>query len=200
MVSKTIKIKLNVSNKLLYSVLAIILVIGISAIVYAYNPSGTGGIPSVFGHSADEIEGLGSNNIDMYVDTTTKKLCYQNGTITSGCITQQLTCTAPPLAKSFSDEGLCASFHTTTQRLEYCKEQCGTISISSPCYGDNTALNNCGAYPTSVTKFNNATYTSCTPNTGSGGVDTISCTCKLTSATYIKEISNTGTTPTYRCL
>ncbi len=51
-----VKININMSNRWLYSILAVIIVILAGVAVWAYNPSGTGGIPSDMGHSVDEID------------------------------------------------------------------------------------------------------------------------------------------------
>ncbi|MFH1787712.1 MAG: hypothetical protein ABH811_02905 [archaeon] len=50
------KIQVNLSNKVYYTFTAVLIATLLGVIVYAYNPSGTGGVPSVMGHSIDEID------------------------------------------------------------------------------------------------------------------------------------------------
>jgi hypothetical protein len=183
MVNKTIKIKLNVSNKLLYSILAIILVIGISAVVYAYNPSGTGGNPAIFGHSADEINGVcmsdgtfcsaTSNNDERFtIKAGTGKLCYDYPT-TTGCTTQSEICSS---TKQITvDPG--------TNKLGVCTSEClDTIA----CNGKTITGCNKGT----IVNYNKGIPTSGTNN---------KCTCSFNPpVNYLQEVSTSGTVE--RCI
>jgi len=51
-----IKIKINITDKWLYSLALIIFLLILGVAVYAYNSNGIGGYPSKFGHSVDEID------------------------------------------------------------------------------------------------------------------------------------------------
>jgi len=53
-----VNINIQLSNRAIYTFIAmgIMLVLGIG--VYAYNAAGVGGVPATFGHSADELEGV----------------------------------------------------------------------------------------------------------------------------------------------
>jgi hypothetical protein len=184
---KNIKINLNISNRLLYSIIAVLVIVGIGAFVYAVTPNP--------GHAASEIGGL----VNMYVDSTTKKLCYQNGSYTkAGCSLQQTTCTPKSEYQFFNDEDICSD---STQELqnEYCNEMC---KAQSSCNGILPA-NVMGILPAKCsggTKvyFDSGTRVSCT---GGNPEDTLKCFCKTVSAkNYFKEILTENSSPTYRCL
>lgn len=51
------KIKIQISNKVFYTFLSVLVVLVLTVGINAYNPSLTGGEPSIFGHSVDEIQG-----------------------------------------------------------------------------------------------------------------------------------------------
>ena len=186
MVSKTIKIKLNVSNKLLYSVLTIFIIAAITTGVYAYGTYN----PSKFGHSAGELTGVcmsdgtnclsgagGGSNIDMYVDTTTKKLCYDDGTSSTPCTNQIVSCTKTKRI----DAGSSTSNHD-------CKLDCMDLNeiacdgdLISTCTGGTSVKYNFGV-------FKPSTYGN-------------ECECSvLSTSKYTKEISSGAGTPNYRCI
>ena len=50
-------IQINISNRAVYTLIALALLLVIGGVVYAYTTDGSGS-PSVMGHSADEIEGM----------------------------------------------------------------------------------------------------------------------------------------------
>ena len=52
-------VNINIQKKDLWLLSAIMVFLVGVGVVISYNPSGTGGTPSIMGHSADEIEGLG---------------------------------------------------------------------------------------------------------------------------------------------
>ena len=52
-------VNINIQKKDLWLLSAIMVFLVGVAVIVAYNPSGTGGTPSIMGHSADEIEGGG---------------------------------------------------------------------------------------------------------------------------------------------
>jgi len=51
-------VKIVLSNKVAYTFIAVGVLVLIAISVNAYNPSGTGGTPSIMGHSIDELEGV----------------------------------------------------------------------------------------------------------------------------------------------
>jgi len=51
--------KIEVDKKYFIGIVAVMLIIAGAFFVVSYNVAGSGGVPSDFGHSADELEGLG---------------------------------------------------------------------------------------------------------------------------------------------
>lgn len=79
------KLTLNLEKKYFFSFLIVgLIILGVVGVV-AYNSAGTGGVPSVFGHSADEIEwgpAINSNvTFNGFVNATT--LCLSGNCISS---------------------------------------------------------------------------------------------------------------------
>jgi len=89
-----IKLEINMTNKWLYSLIAVGVLLALGVGVYAYN---SGGSPSVFGHSADEISGLPNFTSMDYVienwnspDGTSWYRKYKSGWIEQGGISSPL--------------------------------------------------------------------------------------------------------------
>lgn len=203
--TKTIKINLKISNRLLYSIITLILIVGIGVGVYAYGTSN----PAIFGHSAGELTGvcktdgtgcptlsandprIQSSMKDMYVDSN-KKLCYQNGTTTipaGGCGTQTASCTKTEVISS-PENGVCSQSLSVQNGV--CSQD--VCPYYTSCNGNT--LSGCSG-GTSV-YYNDGTRYSCTPG---NPTDTLKCTCKMNPAlNYVQETQGTTTINTYRCL
>lgn len=144
MVNKTIKIKLNVSNKLLYSVLAIFIIIAIAGITYAYG--GGYGDPSIMGHTANEIDGLGDLKDTRMHDTVKglyvnedDQLCFQHEVIVSGdCESDINYCTESDILTFFASPKLCEK--PTDFLDDMCDSKCTSkVACQGEFYSDCTS-------------------------------------------------------------
>ncbi len=82
----TKKINLKISNKSLLLALTLLVVVVLAVGINAYNPSLSGGTPSVFGHSIDEIQGACATTgtgcdflSDYYTKAEVDSLCADAG-------------------------------------------------------------------------------------------------------------------------
>jgi hypothetical protein len=181
---KNIKINLNISNRLLYSIIAVLVIVGIGAFVYAVTPNP--------GHTANEIEGVcksngeGCTNVkdSRFTINSQGELCFNVQTV---CTTQNTPCTAT-IYPIINDEGLCSL--TLSQQNARCKEEC---SAHVACNGD--------LLPAPCTKgtsiyYNDGVRISCSQTTP---VNTLSCKCQNNpSQNYKKEVS--GSETQQRCI
>jgi len=191
MVNKTIKIKLNVSNKLLYSIIAILLIIGITAVVYAFNTN----TPATFGHSAGELDGVcksdgtgcsavGGN--DERIEESVKgisvnnngKLCYDFEDSSVGdCTTEIAYCTESGQIEFFSPNGCTSEYAEAQACIAKCKSSvaCEANKIA----GCNGALD---------AKYTTGVSDGCDSN------DKLKCTCTVSNKPYTNEIPGVGGT------
>ena len=187
MVNKTIKIKLNVSNKLIYAIVTVFIIAAISVGVYAFNTNN----PQEFGHSVGEIEGLeeaiaqigtgsgsGTGSVvapsikELYIGAN-GKLCYKYEAST-GCSLEQKTCNAITTTFEYSLSGVCLI--PKPARNEACNKWCKEKVIST-CKGD--IFDSC--YGGQDVKYNFGSEKSCESGK-------LKCDCKLNNAvTYQSE-------------
>ena len=205
MVEKTFKINLKVPNKLLYSILAIILVIGISAVVYAFNTND----PATFGHSAGELDGVcksdgsgcqGVSATDeriegsvegMYINED-KKLCYKyEKSVSAGCTYNSVTCTE---TGTTTTEGVNYCSATLSSQNSKCLAAC---KLKEACDGDDTLLTGCTGFnnvnPLTV-NYALGSKTSCEAGTGHPSEDKLYCSCRVTGVPYNTEVASNPTT------
>jgi len=185
MVNKTIKIKLNVSNKLIYTILTIFIIAAITAGVYAYGTSN----PSKFGHTMGEIQGLDGlqdarvqdSVKNLYVNST-GGLCYDyEGSSLGDCTTTSASCTKTGSISFLSPNG-CASGGASA-----CNVKCNS-TIACP------ANDISGCYGAINAKYTSGTSEGCVG-------DTLTCTCSVSNKLYTNEVPGTsGTTTISKCL
>jgi hypothetical protein len=201
---KNIKINLNISNRLLYSIIAVLVIVGIGAFVYAVTPNP--------GHTANEIEGVCKSNgqgcpnyqTNLNLKIENEKLCYPTST---GCHIDLTSCpntkteNITTSGTTFSKDGECPTLAIQNQK---CNDAC---SNKIACTGE-TSLTGCtGGSPTSVKYTKGVSSYTCTATTiffpTTITTYTLNCTCSLTSAqNYNKEVSGGGAagTYTYKCI
>jgi len=196
---KTIKINLSISNKLLYSIIAVFLIVAIGAVVYA--AGGTGGTPNP-GHSASEISGvcktdgtgcpstLNNKVKDPITEITTDvngKLCWKY-TTGGGCSIQQTICSANQVTTPpFSGQGYCPN---SADRLSTCISKCNELIA---CSGDTSGLSGCSGGAFSNSYYNKGVSTGCSE---SGNTWVYSCLCSMNPSIisrYNKEVAGGGT-------
>jgi len=71
------KIEVNIQKSYAFVIIGLLIIIGVIGIGYAYNADHIGGVPSDFGHSADEIE----INIPGQANPVTLNYAIENGLI-----------------------------------------------------------------------------------------------------------------------
>ena len=79
-----LKPTITISNKGIYTFIAIAVLLGISGIVYAYT-NGIGGNPAVMGHSIDEIQTCGNNQV-LKTNSSGNWQCVNISSLSERCI------------------------------------------------------------------------------------------------------------------
>ncbi len=177
------RVNIKISNKAVYSLLAIFIIAAVAVSVFAALPSSA---PNP-GHLASEIasvcrtDGVGceglQNNLNLYIRSSDGLLCYPTAEASS-CTTGPELCSYSEAGYQISDMGACDLSASVQDTI--CNFACKDIVA---CEGDTT---NFGCGDTGTIKYASGTADGCQIYEGEHLVD---CLCSV-SENYQKETAN----------